>query len=94
MDLFSGIGGLSLALEGTEGNATYTFKPGLSGHDGSGCFEAAQLPKPVRRNEWTSQPVICGRTHGISHRVDRLRCLGNAVVPLQARVAFERLLGL
>jgi hypothetical protein len=26
--------------------------------------------------------------------VDRLKCLGNAVVPTQAREAFERLMGL
>jgi hypothetical protein len=26
--------------------------------------------------------------------VDRLKCLGNAVVPAQAREAFERLMGL
>lgn len=32
--------------------------------------------------------------HGVQFRVDRLKCLGNAVVPLQAKEAFERLLTL
>ena len=37
---------------------------------------------------------FCGMAHGVSLRVDRLRGLGNAVVPAQAREAFERLMGL
>jgi len=31
---------------------------------------------------------------GFSGRVDRIKALGNAVVPLQAKVAFERLMGI
>lgn len=30
---------------------------------------------------WPTQPPICGRNDGISNRVDRLKGLGNAVVP-------------
>jgi len=40
------------------------------------------------------EPSICGVAHGIPGRVDRLRALGNAVVPAQAREAFMRLMGI
>ncbi len=42
---------------------------------------------------WASEPSICRMAHGISSRVDRLKCLGNAVVPAQAREAFKYLMG-
>jgi len=32
--------------------------------------------------------------NGLSNRVDRIKCLGNAVVPLQAKEAFKELLGI
>lgn len=50
-----------------------------------GAFRRARgLPKPtIRRDD-----------DGFSYRVDRIRCLGNAVVPEQTRRAFMRLMGL
>jgi len=44
-------------------------------------------------NDWrsfVSKPVICRRDDGFSGRVDRLKSLGNAVVPNAAAVALER----
>jgi DNA (cytosine-5)-methyltransferase 1 len=43
---------------------------------------------------WAVEPDVGRVAHGISARVDRLRGLGNAVVPLQAREAFARLIGI
>ena len=43
---------------------------------------------------WESEPNVGRVAHGVPLRVDRLRGLGNAVVPAQAREAFERLMGL
>lgn len=36
--------------------------------------------------EWTTEPPICGMDNGIPNRVDRIKALGNAIVP---QVAFE-----
>lgn len=35
-------------------------------------------------NLWPTEPRICGVSNGVPNRVDRLRCLGNAVVPVIA----------
>lgn len=43
---------------------------------------------------WSVEPNVGRVANGIPFRVDRLRGLGNAVVPPQAREAFERLMGL
>jgi DNA (cytosine-5)-methyltransferase 1 len=43
---------------------------------------------------WEIEPSVGRLANGISNRVDRLRALGNAVVPLQAREAFKILMGL
>lgn len=36
-----------------------------------------------RSNWWTVEPDVGRVAHGIPSRVDRLKCLGNAVVPQQ-----------
>lgn len=41
---------------------------------------------------WSVEPGICRVAHGIPNRVDRLRCLGNAVVPQVAQKIGEMIL--
>lgn len=43
-------------------------------------------------NRWNLEPHVDRVGYGIPHAVDRTIALGNSVVPLQARVAFEYLL--
>ena len=41
---------------------------------------------------WSTEPAVGRLVNGLPHRVDRLRCLGNSVVPLCARTAFDILI--
>lgn len=40
-------------------------------------------PKPTGEDWWAVEPDVGRVADGIPHRVDRLKCLGNAVVPAQ-----------
>lgn len=50
--------------------------------------------EPSGGSWWSTEPNVGRVANGVPKRVDRLRALGNAVVPVQAREAFERLTGL
>lgn len=56
--------------------------------------QAARTNKCFRCDWWDAEPNVGRVAHGISARVDKLKCLGNAVVPEQAKEAFEQLMGL
>lgn len=49
---------------------------------------------PFSKDWWSIEPNVGRVVNGLPNRVDRLRCLGNAVVPLQAKTAFKRLIGI
>lgn len=49
---------------------------------------------PCYTDWWETEPDVGRVVHGLSKRLDRIKCLGNSVVPLQAKIAFERLIGL
>lgn len=40
------------------------------------------------------QPAVVGRNDGVQNLLDRIKCLGNSVVPLQVREAFKKLGGI
>lgn len=43
---------------------------------------------------WQTEPSLYRVDDGTPHRLDRIKALGNGVVPLQAKIAFERLIAL
>lgn len=45
------------------------------------CSIAGALAAPKQWHEFPTQPPVCGRNDGIPYRVDRIKGLGNAVVP-------------
>jgi len=51
-------------------------------------------PEPCGRGWWSVEPDVGRVASRISQRVDRLRCLGNGVVPQCAEEAFGRLMGI
>lgn len=48
-----------------------------------------QEQEPERSNWWSVEPNVGRVANGVPHRVDRLKCLGNAVVPQQAYPIFR-----
>ena len=61
----------------------------------SGC-EKQRKPEPTEPQQqaaeccswWGSEPALGRVAHGVAHRVDRLKAIGNGQVPLVAAVAF------
>lgn len=66
---------------------------GFSVVQGSGQIaEFSRIGTSSGRSRWLPEPDVGRVAHGVPARVDRLRCLGNAVVPKCAAEAFKRLM--
>jgi DNA (cytosine-5)-methyltransferase 1 len=60
---------------------------GSSGNIAYGCSSWGRWARPDQcRRQWATEPAVGRVAHGVPNRVDRLRCLGNAVVPQVAEV--------
>jgi DNA (cytosine-5)-methyltransferase 1 len=73
-------------------NGDFSGQAGLRGRTGSDEIERVRL---AFADWWATEPDVGRVAHGVPKRVDRLRCLGNAIVPqvaeVVARIALARL---
>lgn len=83
-------------LTDSEGGKTRTESQGICGYvshtesiggSGRGCF----INEESCRSWWEVEPDVGRMVNGCPFRVDRLKLLGNGVIPQQARLAFETL---
>lgn len=76
---------------GADVSNSYEIRCDMRGFEGQGvhrrepsCNEVDPGSEIDRfRNYWSAEPGVCGVADGIPDRVDRIKCLGNAVVPQQ-----------
>jgi DNA (cytosine-5)-methyltransferase 1 len=61
---------------------------------GQGRGDETKDSEPPNSGWWATEPQVARVADGIPLRSHRIRCLGNAVVPEQAKEAFKRLMGL
>ena len=71
---------------------TENWLPTPLARDWKGVGRAGQLPNNFvpTGGGYTSEPVLCRGDDGLSNRVDRLKALGNAVVPQVAAIPLAR----
>lgn len=84
-----------LAHSGGKGLPSLWYTSGISEKaEGRSSTGLKRRSGPSDSREWWSIEPNVGRVaNGIPSRVDRIKCLGNAVVPSQARKAFKKLMG-
>lgn len=72
----------------------YSSSEGLEGQREESSRTQKEYCNIGNESWWAVEPKVGRVAHGIPSRVDRIKGLGNAVVPLQAREAFKELMGL
>jgi DNA (cytosine-5)-methyltransferase 1 len=80
--------------DGSAGPVAYSHAERLEVGEGELTDNGQEFEASFRSDWWASEPSVGRVADGIPSRVDRIKALGNAVVPLQCRLAFERLIGL
>jgi len=82
---------ISKGLEGQSGNEQGRSEPGRVGEKKERSTSEESLFGRDIANWWATEPQLGRVAHGVAHRVDRLRCIGNGQVPAVAALAWETL---
>lgn len=69
-----------------EGAVSQHAGEGLLRLRGGAWSDKAQDLPAAADSWWETEPGVCRMAHGVPNRVDRLRCLGNSIVPQVAEV--------
>ena len=80
-------------LNGQKKYVAHSVRSGLQGQRIPGRGETKN-PDVGLAGWWEVEPDVGRVVNGLQYRVDRIRCLGNSVVPIQVQTAFERLIRL
>ena len=72
-------------------DACNTVRAGLPDRAAETVRKQGPREQPQRSDWWAAEPDVGRVAHGVPARVDRLKCLGNAVVPQQAYPIFRAL---
>ena len=87
-----GSGQMQSDAGGSDGSdACNTVRAGLPDRAAEAVRKQGPREQPQRSDWWAAEPDVGRVAHGIPDRVDRLKCLGNAVVPQQAYPIFRAL---
>ena len=71
-----------------------SLREGLEGQREESIKFYQKQQNTFNRSWWTVEPDVGRVAHGVQFRMDRIKCLGNSVVPSCAREAFKELMGL
>jgi len=85
---------LTSTFERSGKNVANTLCAGLERQRQEPSGARKKLHNSSNNSWWAIEPDVGRVANGIQHRAHRIKALGNSVVPLQAREAFMRLMGL
>lgn len=83
------IGGTRFETRQSEGSSNVSDTDRKMWNRGVEFAGTARRARFTDGNWWTAEPDVGRVAHGVPARVDKLRCLGNAVVPQQFQPIFE-----
>jgi DNA (cytosine-5)-methyltransferase 1 len=89
-----GQGTTIVGYDGSEESMADTMCKRLEGQREESSGTGKELHYSSDNSWWAVEPGMGRVAHGIPSRVDRIKCLGNGVVPLQVRQAFKKLAGI